>query len=117
MQNIFVYDTEGTGVQTRYDRPFQFAACTYDQNGSLLRSTNFRGRLPRYVLPDPEALLVTGQSIESIQASPLSHYQFIERIHSEIVANAPAVIMSYNGIRYDEEIFVNPGDKMTTETV
>lgn len=104
MTNIFVYDIEGTGVLTRYDRPFQFAACIYDQHGSLLRTANLRGRLPNYVLPDPEALLVTGQTIKGIQASTLSHYQFIGRVHEEIVANSPAIIMSYNGIRYDEEI-------------
>lgn len=104
MTNFFVYDTEGTGVQPRYDRPFQFARCIYDQHGTLLRTTNLRGRLPLYVLPDPEALLVTGQSIKNIQSAPLSHYEFVERVHADIVANSPATVMSYNGIRYDEEI-------------
>jgi exodeoxyribonuclease-1 len=107
MKNTYVYDTEGSGLQTRYDRPFQFAACTYDCNGNLIKTTNLRGRLPRYVLPDPEALLVTGQSINQIQSSPLSHYEFIEQIHADITTNAPAVVMSYNGIRYDEEILRN----------
>lgn len=104
MKNTYVYDTEGSGLQTRYDRPFQFAACTYDRNGNLIKTTNLRGRLPRYVLPDPEALLVTGQSINQIQSSPLSHYEFIGRVHADLATNAPAVIMSFNGIRYDEEI-------------
>jgi exodeoxyribonuclease-1 len=104
MKNTYVYDTEGSGLQTRYDRPFQFAACTYDRNGNLIKTTNLRGRLPRYVLPDPAALLVTGQSINQIQSSPLSHYEFIEQVHADIMANAPAVVTSFNGIRYDEEI-------------
>jgi exodeoxyribonuclease I len=104
MTNIFVYDTEGTGVLTRYDRPFQFASCIYDEHTNLLRTSNLRGRLPSYVLPDPEALLVTGQTMKGIQASTLSHYEFIGRVHEEIVINSPSIIMSYNGIRYDEEV-------------
>lgn len=104
MKNTYVYDTEGTGLQTRYDRPYQFAANLYNSNGNLIQTTSLRGRLPKYVLPDPGALLVTGQSIKQIQSAPLSHYDFIERIHSDIIANSPAIVMSYNGIRYDEEI-------------
>lgn len=104
VMNVYVYDTEGTGVRTRYDRPFQFAACNYDQRGRLRGTINLRGRLPRYVLPDPGALVVTGQSIRQIQNSSLSHYQFIRKVHADITANAPAVVTSYNGIRYDEEI-------------
>ncbi|WP_068302334.1 hypothetical protein [Pararhodobacter sp. CCB-MM2] len=104
MQNIYVYDTEATGVHTRFDRPFQFAACTYDSDGNRLRVTNLRGRLPRYVLPDPEALLVTGQTISRIQSSSLSHYEFIGRVHADILANAPSVVMTFNGLSYDEEL-------------
>lgn len=104
MKNTYVYDTEGTGLQTRYDRPYQFAANLYGSNDNLIQTTNLRGRLPRYVLPDPEALLITGQSIKNIQSAPLSHYEFVERVHADIVANSPATVMSYNGIRYDEEI-------------
>lgn len=104
MPNIFVYDTECSGVRPRHDRPFQFAAQVCDQHGTPIRTINLRGRLPRHVLPDPQALLVTGQSYSQIQGSPMSHYRFIARVHAELRAAAPSIMLSYNGLRYDEEI-------------
>ena len=104
MTSIYAYDTECSGLETRYDRPFQFAAGIYDDEGNLLKELNLRGRLPNYVIPSPSALLVTGQSIGKIQNSKLSQYQLIGEIHDHITAHSPAVIISYNGMKYDEEI-------------
>ncbi|WP_209428415.1 exonuclease domain-containing protein [Pararhodobacter sp. SW119] len=101
---IYIYDTECTGLETRHDRPVQFAACIYDENAELLEEFNVRGRLPRYVIPSPGALMVNRQSIGAIQRSSLSHYELIAQIHDHIARNSPAIICSYNGIRYDEEI-------------
>lgn len=47
---------------------------------------------------------LTRQSIGAIQRHSLSHYQFIDAIFDHISKNAPAVMTSYNGIRYDEEV-------------
>jgi len=102
--NIYAYDTECSGLETRYDRPFQYAAGIYDDEGNLLKELNLRGRLPKYVIPSPAALLVTGQSIGKIQDSKLSQYELIGEIHDHIKAHSPAVMISYNGIKYDEEV-------------
>jgi exodeoxyribonuclease-1 len=104
IMNIFAYDTETTGLQRQYDRPLQFAACLYDDDLTLLKEINLRGRLPRYVLPSPDALLTTRTTVAQIQSAPLSHYEFMRAISYEIAINSPAVMMTFNGIRYDDEI-------------
>ncbi|WP_114965254.1 hypothetical protein [Alkalilacustris brevis] len=101
---IYVYDTECTGLVAAYDRPIQYAACVYDEDANLVEEFNLRGRLPRYVIPSPKALLVNRQSIGAIQQRALSHYDLIRQIHDHISINSPAIVCSYNGIRYDEEI-------------
>jgi exodeoxyribonuclease-1 len=102
--NICIYDLEASGLSKRHDRPFQFAACLLDESMAPCRTINLQGTLPRHVLPSPEALLVTGRSFSEIQASPLSHHQFIQAIFRELRALSSTVIMTYNGISFDEEI-------------
>lgn len=102
--NILAYDTETTGLSQHYDRPLQFAACLYDDQLNLIQETNIRGRLPRYVLPHPEALLTSGRSITQIQNAPLSHWQLMRSIANEIAASSPAIMVTFNGIKYDDEI-------------
>lgn len=101
---ICVYDIEASGLSKRHDRPFQFAACLLDENMVVQRTIDLHGRLPRHVLPSPEALLVTGKSFSEIQCSPLSHHQFIRAIAKEFQALNSAVIVTYNGIGFDEEV-------------
>lgn len=102
--NIYAYDIETTGLSKTSDRPVQFAACVYDEDMILLQATNLRGRLPRYVLPSPDALLVTRKTVSSIQREPLSHYEFMKAIADNIYSNSPTIMMSYNGINFDDEI-------------
>ncbi|MFD1342425.1 hypothetical protein [Litorisediminicola beolgyonensis] len=99
-----IYDIEATGLEVTRDVPFQFGAHVLNSDHSLVRDLNLTGRLPRHVLPSPSALTVTGMKFSEIQKFPLSHHELVKRIHSFVVENSPTTFVSFNGMRYDENV-------------
>ena len=101
---IYAYDLETTGLNKRRDAPLQVAAVVYDLHLNEIDRLNLRARPPRHALPGPEALLVTGQRITSVMAQPMSHYELMVAFDAHLAQHAPAVVTTYNGLAYDEEI-------------
>jgi exodeoxyribonuclease-1 len=103
MTYIF-YDTETTGKHTSFDQILQFAAIKADDELNIIDTYNIRCRLLPYIVPSPEALLVTGTTISDITTCPLSHFEMMRQVHAKMHrwSEGGAIFIGWNSIRFDE---------------
>ncbi|WP_407469804.1 exonuclease domain-containing protein [Xanthomonas campestris pv. raphani] len=99
------YDTETTGLSTRFDQIVHFAAIKTDAELREIERYEVRSRLRAHLLPHPEALCVNGISIQELLDPSLpSHYEMACEIKAKLDAWSPSIFAGYNSIRFDEEI-------------
>ena len=102
-ETLYWYDLETTGIDSILDRPLQFAGVRTDLDLNEIKPPqNFLGRPGTDVLPQPEALLVTGISLVEIQEKGLSERTFTEKVLEQF--NQPqSCVAGFNSIRFDDE--------------
>ena len=99
------YDTETTGLSTRFDQIVHFAAIKTDAELREVDRYEVRSRLRAHVLPHPEALCVSGLGIHQLLDPSLhSHYEMACEIKAKLDAWTPSIFAGYNSIRFDEEL-------------
>ena len=100
---LYWYDLETTGVDSILDRPLQFAGVRTDLDLNEIKPPqNFLGRPGTDVLPQPEALLVTGISLVEIQGKGISERAFTEKVLEQF--NQPqSCVVGFNSLRFDDE--------------
>lgn len=99
------YDTETTGLSTRFDQIVHFAAIKTDAELREVDRYEVRSRLRAHVVPHPEALCVSGIGIHQLLDPSLpSHYEMACEIKARLVAWTPSIFAGYNSIRFDEEL-------------
>jgi exodeoxyribonuclease-1 len=99
------YDTETTGLNTRYDQILSFAAVKTDDDLNELDRLVCSCRLMPHVVPHPIALHVNGITLEAADDPSLpSHYQMMRTIQQTLEAWSPALFIGYNSISFDEEV-------------
>ena len=99
------YDTETTGTDTSFDQILQFGAIRTDHELRELERFEIRCRLLPHVVPSPEALCVTGISVEQLTDPGLpSHYDMMQTIKAKLDAWSPAVFIGHNSMRFDEHL-------------
>jgi exodeoxyribonuclease-1 len=97
--SFFFYDLETSGINPREARIMQFAGQRTDEN---LKPIGDPVKLPRDVLPDPEAVLLTGITPQQTQAEGVSEAEFLRLFESEV--NTPGTIfVGFNTVRFDDE--------------
>ena len=106
MNNFIFYDTETSGVrELDFIQVIQFAAIKTDDNFKSINSFNeICSPLP-WTLVSPKALLVNKKS--EIFQTEKTHYELIKEIHTtwkDWTEHYPAIFVSYNGMRFDEEV-------------
>ena len=106
MNNFIFYDTETSGVkELDFIQVLQFAAI--QTNEDYIKSDSFNELccpLP-WTLVTPKALLVNKKS--EIFNTNKTHYELIKEIYNtwtEWTRQKPATFVSYNGMRFDEEV-------------
>lgn len=98
------YDLETTGLNPVHDVPIQAAFIQTDANLRIQREITLRCRLPRHVVPSPDAMLVTGLTPEMLEEQRLGHLEMMAQI-GRILGDAKlCMILGYNILRYDEEV-------------
>ena len=99
-----IYDLETTGLTKGFDQIVQFAAIRTDAELNIINQVQFRCRLLPHVVPSPEALWVTGTTIEEL-IDPLrpSHLEMVAQIKSILESWRPALFLGFNSISFDEE--------------
>ncbi len=102
-ESIFWYDLETTGIDPVLDRPLQFAGIRTDADlREIDEPVNVIGYPGRDVLPQPEALLVTGLRMSELKANGLNEKAFCDRVLGEFEV-AQTCVAGFNNIRFDDE--------------
>lgn len=103
MNHLFM-DFEASGLAPAWDVPLQAAYVETNSDLRPVRETVLRAHLPAYVVPSPDAMLVTGLDPDRIEAAPLSELELMQAIAGILAAASPATILGYGNLKYDEEL-------------
>ena len=101
--NGFVFwDTETTGLDKHFHAPVEIGGLVTDGDLRPLRSFELACRPPKFVLPDPGALVATGRSITELNGRELSCYAATMAFVAEVQAVTPTCFVTYNGVSFDD---------------
>ncbi|MEX2366603.1 MAG: exonuclease domain-containing protein, partial [Pseudohongiellaceae bacterium] len=102
-KTIYWYDFETTGTDPARHRAIQFAGVRTDLDLNLIdEPLNLYCYPGDDVLPEPEAMLVTGIKMSDIVVSGMKETDFAGRIHQEF-AQPGTCVAGFNSIRFDDE--------------
>jgi len=102
-QTIFWYDLETTGTNPRAGRVMQFAGQRTDLALKPVgEPVNVLIRLGADILPEPDAVLITGITPQMTLADGITEAEFL-RFFSEEVAVPGTVFAGFNSVRFDDE--------------
>ena len=98
------YDVETTGLDRHFDQILQLAAIHTDDELVALDRLSLRCRRLPYVVPAPAALLATRLGRMELEQADASHYELMCRTADWLARRAPAVMVGYNSMRFDEAV-------------
>ncbi|HSE61562.1 MAG TPA: exodeoxyribonuclease I [Candidatus Saccharimonadales bacterium] len=100
---FFFYDLETSGFDPKTQRIMQFAGMRTDMNLSPIgEPVNVLVKLTEEVLPNPEAILVTGITPQKTVEEGYIEAEFLQLFTQEV--STPGTIMvGFNNIRFDDE--------------
>ena len=106
-QTLYWHDYETFGLDTRRDRPVQFAGIRTDLDLNIIEDPLeiYCKPSPDY-LPNPEACLVTGITPQLAIEKGSCEAEFIALIHQQI-SRSGTCTAGYNNIRFDDEVTRN----------
>jgi exodeoxyribonuclease I len=100
---FFFYDLETSGINPRSARVMQFAGQRTDADlNPIGEPYNILIKMTEDVLPEPEALLVTGITPQKTIDEGITEAQFAKLFYDEIV-KSDTVFVGFNNIRFDDE--------------
>ena len=101
--SIYWYDYETTGIDPARDRAIQFAGVRTDLDLKVVgEAENLLCHPGNDVLPDPEAMLITGIRMSVLQAEGLNETEFIGHVYKQF-AEGNTCVAGFNSIRFDDE--------------
>ncbi|CAN5711696.1 exodeoxyribonuclease I [soil metagenome] len=101
--SFLFYDLETSGINPRDARIMQFAAQRTDMNLKPVGDPfNYHIILTPDVLPDPQAILVTGITPQKTIADGISEAEFL-RVFYEDIAIPGTIFTGFNSVRFDDE--------------
>lgn len=101
--SLFFYDLETSGINPREQRIMQFAGQRTDMNLQPVGEPfNIVIKLTDDVLPDPDAILVTGITPQQTLTDGITEAEFLKIFHAE-VATPGTIFVGYNTVRFDDE--------------
>ncbi len=100
---FYFYDLETSGFNPRSARIMQFAGQRTDlELQPIGEPHNFLIKLTDDILPDPDAVLVTGITPQATRADGLTEVEFLKIFHQE-VSTPNTIFVGFNSIRFDDE--------------
>lgn len=101
--SFFFYDLETSGVNPRESRIMQFAGQRTDlQLRPIDEPANVLIKLTSDVLPDPDAILLTGITPQATLADGLTEAEFL-RYFTDEIALPQTIFVGFNSVRFDDE--------------
>jgi exodeoxyribonuclease I len=101
--SFLFYDLETSGVSAREARIMQFAGQRTDlQLKPVGEPFNYFIRLSDDVLPEPDAILITGITPQKSVAEGLHEAEFLKIFH-EVIATPDTIFVGFNTVRFDDE--------------
>jgi exodeoxyribonuclease-1 len=101
--SFFFYDLETSGFDPRRARIMQFAGQRTDMGLQPVgEPVNQLIKLTPDVLPDPDAILVTGITPQTTIADGLTELEFLNLFYEQ-VAIPGTIFVGYNSVRFDDE--------------
>ena len=100
-------DTETTGLDINFSQIIQIGSILTDESLHQENSQDIGCKLLPWIVPSPEAYLVH-KKIESLGDDAMSHYDMMKLLRStwlEWSKGRNAIYITYNGHRFDEELF------------
>ena len=102
-ETFFFYDLETSGTDPRSDRIMQFAGQRTDMELKPIGEPyNVKVKLDEDVLPNPDAVLVTGITPQAVNSEGVSEIEFLKLFHQEAVKPG-TIFVGFNNIRFDDE--------------
>lgn len=101
--SFFFYDLETSGLNTKTARIMQFAGQRTDMDLQPIgEPVNELIKLAPDVLPEPQAILVTGITPQQVNADGLTEAEFLQLFYEQ-VATTGTIFVGYNSVRFDDE--------------
>ena len=98
------FDTETTGLQTRFDYALTFSAKTYDQSFTLIDEINLQTGLKPGLIPSIFALATNKLKITDLRNPNMSYFEMTREIHNYLMKHTPSYIIGHNSLTFDREI-------------
>lgn len=100
---FYFYDLETSGINPRAQRIMQFAGQRTDENlNPIGEPQNWLVKLTDEILPDPDAVLITGITPQKTHEEGYTEAEFLELFSKEVL-QPDTVICGFNTIRFDDE--------------
>jgi exodeoxyribonuclease-1 len=104
--SFFFYDLETSGFNPRAARVMQFAGQRTDLSLKPIgEPVNVLIKLTPDILPEPDAILVTGITPQQTLADGLTEAEFLKLFYDEVV-RPDTIFAGFNNVRFDDE-FMN----------
>jgi exodeoxyribonuclease-1 len=101
--SFFFYDLETSGINPRDARIMQFAGQRTDmQLKPIGKPFNILVRLTDDILPEPDAILITGITPQATLADGINEAEFLHIFQTEI-ATPDTIFVGFNSVRFDDE--------------
>ncbi len=102
--NFMIYDTETTGLQSRFDYALTFSAKTVDSNFNLIDQIDLQTGLRPGLIPSVYAIATKKHKISDLRKSDLSFFEMTKQIFQYLEKQCPSYIIGHNSLNFDEEI-------------
>jgi exodeoxyribonuclease I len=103
MKTFYFYDLETSGFNPRTSRIMQFAGQRTNMDLEPIgEPNNILIKLTDDILPEPDAVLVTGITPQKTLSDGITEYDFLRIFDSEISIN-DTIFVGFNSVRFDDE--------------
>ncbi len=100
---FYFYDLETSGLSSKWQRIMQFAGQRTDQDlNPIGKPDNWLVKLTPEILPDPEAILVTGITPQKSLDEGITESEMLKHLF-RTVFTPDTVVMGFNSLRFDDE--------------
>ena len=101
--SYFFYDLETSGIDPKISRIMQFAGQRTNENLEPIgEPINVLIKLAPDVLPDPDAIMITGITPQATLADGLTEAEFLKYFYEEVI-KPDTIFMGFNSVRFDDE--------------